>query len=103
MEARRAFHGSGNSKDTVVAIVALMVALVLMVMGGLLVKALIAPAATPTNVVLTGQPDASGNGTAWNYSNRRSGTQSVEGPASTAASTSASFREPGSNRGGPQS
>lgn len=102
MEARRAFHGSGNSKDTVVAIVALLVALVLLVMGGLLFKTL-STAATPPNQVFTGQPAASGPGSAWNYSNRRSGTQTVEGPASTAASTGASFREPGSKRGGPQS
>lgn len=103
MEARRSFHGSGNSRDTVVAIVALLVALVLVVMGGLIVKTLSAPAAAPATHVAAAQPGASGIGSAWNYSTRHSGTQTVEGPASPAPSTSASFREPGSRRGGPQS
>jgi len=77
--------------------------MVLVVMGGLLFKTLSAPAAAPAIHVVAAQPGASGVGSAWNYSSRRSGTQTVEGPAPTAFSTSASFREPASRRGGPQS
>jgi hypothetical protein len=100
MEARRSFHGSGNSKDTVVAIIALLVALVLVVMGGLLAKTLTAPAAAPAAHFAAAQPGASGFGSAWNYSTRRSGTQTVEGPAPTAVSTGSTFHAPGSRRGG---
>lgn len=105
MEARTAFQGSGNSSNRVVAIVALLVALVLVAMGGLLVKTMNAPAATPAHQGQTGQPGTSGLGSDWNYYSRRSGTQTVEGPAaaSTGASFSTKFREPDSRRGGPQS
>jgi hypothetical protein len=41
-------------------------------------------------------------GSAWNYSTRQHGTQSVEGPASAELPAKPSFREPGSRRSGPQ-
>lgn len=100
MEARRSFHGSANSRDNVVAVVALLVALVLVVLGGLIVRTLSAPAAAPAIHFAAGQPDASGYGSAWNYGIRRSGTQSVEGPASTAPSAGSTFHAPGSRLGG---
>jgi hypothetical protein len=103
MEARTTFHGSPGPRNMVVAVTALLGAMVLVVMGGLLFKTLSAPAAAPAIHVVAAQPGASGVGSAWNYSSRRSGTQTVEGPAPTAFSTSASFREPASRRGGPQS
>lgn len=103
MEARTAFRGSAISRGTVAVVAALLAALVLAVIGGLVVKTLSVPAAAPAKHMVAGQPGASGIGSAWNYSTQRSGTQTVEGPAPAASSTGASFREPGSQRGGPQS
>ena len=100
MEARRSFQGSANSRHIAAAVVALLAALVLVVIGGLIVKTLSAPAAAPASHSAAGQPDASGYGSAWNYVIRRSGTQSVEGPASTAPSTGSTFHAPGSRLGG---
>jgi hypothetical protein len=76
---------------------------VLVAMGGLLIKTLSVPAAAPAKHIVAAQPGASGFGSAWNYSTRRGGIQTVEGPAPIVSSTSTSFREPGSQRGGPQS
>jgi hypothetical protein len=103
MEARRAFHGQAISRNVVVVIAALLAALVVVAMGGLLVKTLTVPAAAPAKQQLAVQPGTLGIGSAWNYSTRRSGTQTVEGPAPTASSTGSSFREPGNLRAGPQS
>lgn len=103
MEARTAFRGSAISRSMVAVVAALLAALVLVTIGGLLIKTLSVPAATPAKQMVAGQPGASGFGSAWNYSTQRSGTQTVEGPAPATQSTSASFREPGSRRGGPQS
>jgi hypothetical protein len=103
MEARTAFRGSAISRSMVAVVAALLAALALAAMGGLLSKTLSMPAAAPTKHIVAGQPGASGFGSAWNYSTQRSGTQTVEGPAPAGLSTSVSFREPGSRRGGPQS
>jgi hypothetical protein len=83
----------------------------LMLLGALVAGLLIASvylvftanhAVTPTNVhVVSVEPDASVPGSAWNFSSRHHGTQSVEGPAGTAPSTVAA-REPSSRRSGPQ-
>ena len=103
MESRTAFHGSAISTRMVAIVAALLAALVLAATGGLLIKTLSVPAAAPVKHIVAGQPGASGFGSAWNYSTRHSGTQTVEGPTSSALSSSAKFREPGSRRGGPQS
>lgn len=100
MEAKRAFHGQAISRNVVVVITALLAALIVVAMGGLLVKTLTVPAAAPAKQQLTVQPGTLGFGSAWNYSTRHSGTQAVEGPAPAAASTGSPFHEPGSRRGG---
>ncbi|HSP09800.1 MAG TPA: hypothetical protein VLU92_09430 [Candidatus Dormibacteraeota bacterium] len=81
-------------------IAALLAALVVMAIGGLLVKTLSVPAAAPAGQTVPGQLGASGFGSAWNYSTRRSGTQTVEGPAPAAAPTGSTFHAPGSRQGG---
>ena len=100
MEARTAFRGSAISRGTVAMIALLLAALVLAAIGGLVVKTLSVPAAAAAKHTVAGQSGGTGFGSAWNYSTQRSGTQTVEGPAPSAAPT---FREPGSLRGGPQS
>jgi hypothetical protein len=56
---------------------------------------------SPTSVhVISGQPDASVPGSAWNFNSRQHGTQSVEGPAG--ATSAVAAREPSSRRSGPQ-
>jgi hypothetical protein len=100
MVARTAFLGSGISKG-MVAVIAVLAALMLGAAGGYLARTLSLPTASIAAHVVAGQPGASGYGSAWNYSSRRSGTQSVEGPVPEAAPV-AKFREPGSRRGGPQ-
>ena len=102
MEARTAFRGSAISKS-MLAVVAALLAVVLVAMGGLLVRTFSRPVAAPATHVVAGQSGASGFGSAWNYSSRRSGPQAMEGPTPANASTTASFREPGTRRGGPQS
>lgn len=101
MVARTAFPGSGISKGMVAVLVAVLAALMLGAAGGYLAKTMSLPTASIAAHVVAGQPGASGYGSAWNYSTRRSGTQSVEGPVPEAA-PSAKFREPGSRLGGPQ-
>jgi hypothetical protein len=102
MEARTAFRGSATSRSMVAAVAALLAALVLVALGGLLIMTLSVPAAAPAKHIVAGQPGASGIESAWNYSTRRSGTQTVEGPTPIGSSTSASFRGPRSLRGGSQ-
>jgi hypothetical protein len=102
MEARTAFRGSAISRNMVAVVAALVAALVLVALGGLLIKTMSVPAAAPAKHIVAGQPGASGIGSAWNYSTRRSGIQTGEDPAPIESSTGASFREPGSRRGGPQ-
>jgi hypothetical protein len=108
MEARAAFRGSASSTNMVAIVAAVLAAFLLGAVGGYFVKTLSLPAAAASAVathIVAGQPEASGFGTAWNYSNRHSGTQSVEGPpaAATAAPAGAQFREPTTGRSGPQS
>lgn len=103
MEARNAFRGSAISKGLVAVVAAVLVAFVLGGIGGYLVKTLSLPAAAVAAHSEAGQPEAAGFGSAWNYSSRRSGTQSLEGPAPAASPTGASFREPTTGRTGPQS
>jgi hypothetical protein len=103
MEARTAFHGSAISKRMAAVIVAVLASFMLGGIGGYLVKTVSLPAVPVAANVVAGQPAASGFGSAWNYSDRRSGTQSIEGPAPSALPTSASFREPTAGRSGPQS
>jgi hypothetical protein len=103
MEARAAFHGSAISKRMAAVVVAVLAAFMLGGIGGYLVKTLSLPAVSVAANIVAGQPGASGFGSAWNYSDRRSGTQSIEGPAPAGLPTSASFREPTAGRSGPQS
>ena len=85
MEARTTFRGSAVSKNVVAVVAALVITFLLGGSGGYIVKSLSLPSATSAghNAVL--QLGASEPGSAWNYSNRQSGTQSVEGPAAAAA------------------
>jgi hypothetical protein len=99
MEARATLHRSAVSKNMAAVVIAVLAAFLLGGTGGYLLKGLSLPVATSAGHIVAGQPGASGPGTAWNYSTRRSGTQTVEGPAE----VSASFREPSSERSGPQS
>jgi hypothetical protein len=103
MEASKAFRGSAISRSLVVAVAAVLFAFVLGGIGGYLVKTLSLPASALARQVVTVQPAAAAVGSAWNYSNRHSGTQSLEGPAPAASPTGASFREPTTGRSGPQS
>src|SRR5690348_2360770 len=72
--------GRGISRGKVVVVVALLVAFTLGALGGYLVKALTLPAVAAAAQAFVAQPAASESGSAWNYSLRHSGTQSVEGP-----------------------
>jgi cell division protein FtsN len=103
MEARRAFRGSAISRNMVAIVAAVLAAFLLGATGGYLARTLSLPVAATATHVLAGLPGASAPGSAWNYSNQHSRTQTVEGPARAGSSASASFREPGSGRGGPQS
>ncbi len=103
MEARAAFHGSAISKKMAAIVLAVLAAFMLGGIGGYLVRALSQPAASVAANVAAGQPLASGYGSAWDYSTRRSGTQSLERPAPSASPASPSFREPATGRSGPQS
>ena len=102
MEARTALRGSGISKRVVAIVIAVLAAFVLGAAGGYVAKTVSLPAATSPSHILAGQSEASGVGSAWNYSNLRHGTQSIEGPAPASASAGVSFREPSTGRGGPQ-
>jgi hypothetical protein len=101
MEARAAFREPGISKKAVAFVFALMAALILGVTGAYVLRAASASgAAAPGHVLMLGQYSAGGDGSAWNFSNRRSGTQSVEGPAPEAAT--AASKQAGARRGGNQ-
>jgi hypothetical protein len=101
MEARTTFRGAAKSRNLVALVTAVLAALMLAAIGGSLVKAISSPITAPAAHIVAGQPGASDYGSAWNYSTRRSGIQTVEGTAT--SPTSASLREPGTQRGGPQS
>ena len=86
MEARAAFREPGISKKSVLFVFALIAALILGVTGAYVLKASSSAAAAPaTHTLVLGQYSAGGDGSAWNFGNQRSGTQSVEGPAAAAA------------------
>jgi hypothetical protein len=102
VEARTAFRGKGISKSSVAVVVAVLVAFVLVAAGGSLAKALSRPVAPATAHIVAGQPGASGYGSAWNYSNLRHGTQSIEGPMPASAPLVMTVRDPGTRRGGSQ-
>jgi hypothetical protein len=103
MEARTAFRGSAISKRMAAVAVAVLAAFMLGGIGGYLVKTLSLPTVPVAANVAVGQPAAAADGSASNYSSRRSGTQSIEGPAPAGLPTSVSFREPTAGRSGPQS
>jgi hypothetical protein len=86
MEARATLRGTGVSKG-IVAIVAVMVALALGAGAAVLAKGITGSTAAPAAHIVQGNPGASGPGSAWNYSVRRSGLQSVEGPAAPATTS----------------
>lgn len=102
METRTALRRAGISFQTVAVVIAMLAAFALGGAGGYLVKTLSLPAAAAVAQVVTGQPTVARPGSAWNYSNRRSGTQSVEGPVPPSPSNP-SFRPPATGRTGPQS
>ena len=83
----------------VVVLIAIVAAFVLGAAGGYAAKTLSLPAAGPAYHIVAGQGGAtasdSTNGT------RRGGNLSVEGPAPAATAGAATYREPGSRRGGP--
>jgi hypothetical protein len=103
MEARTALRGSGISRRTVAVAIAVLAAFVLGAAGGYIAKTVSLPITSGPSHMLAGQIGGSGVGSAWNYTNLRHGTQSIEGPAPSSVSGSASFREPSTGRGGPQS
>jgi hypothetical protein len=103
MEARTALRGSGISRRTVAVAIAVLAAFLLGAAGGYVAKAVSLPIAGGPSHIVAGQIGGSGVGSAWNYSNLRHGTQSIEGPGLSSVSSSASFREPSAGRGGPQS
>ena len=85
MEARATFRESAVSKNVIAVVAALVITFLLGGSGGYLVRSLSLPSATSVGHTAVIQLGASESGSAWNYSNRRSGTQSVEGPAPAAA------------------
>jgi hypothetical protein len=103
MEARTALRGSGISRRTVAFAIAVLAAFVLGAAGGYVAKTVSLPIAGGRSHFVAGQIGGSGVGSAWNYTNLRHGTQSIEGDAPNSLSSSASFREPSIGRGGPQS
>jgi hypothetical protein len=85
MEARATFRESAVSKNVVAVVIGLVAAFLLGGAGGYLAKGLSLPSASAAGHTAVIQLGASEPGSAWNYSNRQSGTQSVEGPAPAAA------------------
>ena len=94
------------SKRMAAVVIAVLAAFLLGAAGGYAAKTLSLPSTSLGPHIPTGLDGASGVGSAWNYNSRRSGTQAVDGPAPAPASKpskGASFREPATGRGGPQS
>jgi hypothetical protein len=79
MEARATFRESTVSKSAVAIIVALLAAFLLGGTGGYIVKSLTLTSSTSAGHTAVIQVRASEPSSAWNESNRRSGTQTVEG------------------------
>jgi hypothetical protein len=93
MEARATFRESAASKNGIAVVIALVITFLLGGSGGYLAKSLSLPSATSAGRTEVIQLGASEPGSAWNYSSRQSGTQSVEGPA-----PAATVRASGSGR-----
>ena len=90
----------GGLTRTTLALVGAVVLLVLGGAAGYVARGLTLPtAAVPTHSSVHALAGA--GGPAVGYTTRRSGTQTLEGPASTGTSSAAS-REPGNGRTGPQ-
>jgi len=87
----------------VAVVIAVLAAFVVGAVAGYVAKTVSLQTASAPSHFAAGQIGGSGVGSAWNYSNLRHGTQSIEGPAPSNVSSSASFREPSTGRGGPQS
>lgn len=101
MQATATFRRPRIGWRPIVVLGALLAAYLVGGASGYLAKSLSlqpAPAQTRSVVVSTGAADY---GSAWNYSSRRFGTQSIEGPT-LAATPSPIPHEPGSRRGGSQ-
>jgi hypothetical protein len=81
MEARATFRESTVSKNVMTVVLALVITFLAGGIGGYLVKSFSLPVATSALHIVAGEPGASEPGTAWNYTNRRGGIQSIEGPA----------------------
>ena len=103
MEARTTLGGRGIPKGVMAVVASVLAALALLAVGGLGIRALSTPAAAQPKHPVAGQPAASGFGSAWSYTVRRAGTQTVEDPPPIESLARPSFREPGGSRGGPQS
>jgi hypothetical protein len=101
MEARTTLRGTGFPRGMVAVVLAVLAAFLLGGAGGYVAKTLSLPAAPVPVHIVAGQPGASEAGSAWNYSTRRSGSQTVGGPAVSPA-PSAPVQEPGSERSGNQ-
>jgi hypothetical protein len=103
MEATTALRGPRISRRMVAVVIAVLAAFVLGAAGGYVAKTVSLQTPGAASHIVAGQIGGSGLGSAWNFSNLRHGTQSIEGPAPSDVSSSASFREPATGRGGPQS
>jgi len=102
MEASTAFRRSAVSKNTVRVIAGLLAALLLGGVGGYFVRTWTLPAVAPAAHGTAAGSAAPESGSAWTYSNRRHGTQSVDGPEAPGWPAPSRLREPGSRHGGPQ-
>jgi hypothetical protein len=83
MQARATFRESAISKKTVLVFVALMAAFLLAGAGSYVIKTMTLPVRPAAAHMVQGQDSAATSGSAWTYSNRHSGTQSVQGPVPT--------------------
>jgi hypothetical protein len=102
MEASTAFRKSAVSKTVVAVIAGLLAAMLLGGVGGYLVRTWTLPVVVPAQHAAAASSAAPEAGSAWDYSSRRHGTQSVDGPEAQGSRASSGFREPGSRSGGPQ-
>ena len=102
MEASTAFRRSAVSRKTVLVIAGLLAALLLGGVGGYFVRTWTLPAVAPAAHATAAGSAAAESGSAWDYGNRRHGTQALEGPEAPAWPAPSRLREPGSRHGGPQ-
>jgi hypothetical protein len=101
IEARTALRRPGISKQAVAVVLAVVAAFALGGAGGYAAKSLSLPTTSSSPHIVAGQSEASGS--TWYFSTRAGGTQSLEGPPPAGTSDGATFREPSSGHGGPQS